>query len=330
MTRYGATGLSLPSIWAGATGVHRQYVMPFAPMNTLEKLLTVNRYRRALSIDALMEGLLLPWPDTIQLDRGIRHSKFEVCSTLRELEARFPPTDAAAPPVFGYSNPQNLHLDNIVTASVPAGERYDGFHAPYATRVHAVDACFGGFVDFLKKRGLYDRSVIVLTSDHGELLGEEGRWGHAYYLFPQVLQVPLIVHLPSSVAADDPADRDALAWSTDIAPTIYAAAGYAPRPANALMGEPLIGATKIDAAARRRGDYVVEASYSTVYGVVRKNGRRVYIIDAVSGSEYAYARRADRGWDAVPVVDAIRVPAQRILREHVDETRRVYRIPALK
>jgi hypothetical protein len=67
-----------------------------------------------------------------------------------------------------------------------------------------------------------------------------------------------------------------------------------------------------------------------VYGVVRKNGRRVYIIDAVSGNEYAYARRTGGGWDAVPVVDAIRMPAQRILREHVDETRRVYRLPALK
>jgi len=37
-TRYGATGLSEPAIWAGSMLVHKQYVQPFHPMNTLEKL----------------------------------------------------------------------------------------------------------------------------------------------------------------------------------------------------------------------------------------------------------------------------------------------------
>jgi hypothetical protein len=50
----------------------------------------------------------------------------------------------------------------------------------------------------------------------------------------------------------------------------------------------------------------------------------------VSGSEYAYERNRAEGWRAVPVVEAIRLPAQRIIREHVDEIRRVYRLPASK
>jgi len=178
--------------------------------------------------------------------------------------------------------------------------------------------------------------VIVLTSDHGELLGEEGRWGHAYYLFPQILQIPLIVHVPSehSLAASThdggAPDPGAISFSTDIAPTVYAALGYAPRPANRLMGEPLEGPTKVDAVRRRRADFVVEASYSAVYGVVRKNGRRVYIIDAVSGAEYAYRRIGLEAWTAATVDDAIRGPAQRIIREHVDEVRRVYRLPVAR
>ena len=32
--------------------------------------------------------------------------------------------------------------------------------------------------------GDYERSIIVLTSDHGDSLGEDGRWGHAYTVFP--------------------------------------------------------------------------------------------------------------------------------------------------
>jgi hypothetical protein len=148
-------------------------------------------------------------------------------------------------------------------------------------------------------------------------------------LFPQILQVPMIVHLPTSVASGE-LDTGALGFSIDIAPTVYAALGYQPRPANRLMGESLVGPTKLDPATRRRGDYVVAASYSAVYGVVRKNGRRVYIIDAMSGNEYAYERSREGGWQVTPVVDAIRVPAQRIIREHVDELRRVYRLPPSK
>src|SRR4029079_18240229 len=86
MTRYGATGLSLPAIWSGAVGVHRQYVLPFAPMNTLEKLLTVNRYQRVMSTDVLMARLLRPDPGTIELDRGRRTLDYDLCATLQELE----------------------------------------------------------------------------------------------------------------------------------------------------------------------------------------------------------------------------------------------------
>ena len=45
-TRYGATGLSVPSIWVGGMVLHKQYVTPFAPMNTLHALLGRHGYRR--------------------------------------------------------------------------------------------------------------------------------------------------------------------------------------------------------------------------------------------------------------------------------------------
>ena len=45
-TRYGGTGLSMPAIWAGSMILHKEYVQPFQPMNALEKLITVNGYRR--------------------------------------------------------------------------------------------------------------------------------------------------------------------------------------------------------------------------------------------------------------------------------------------
>jgi arylsulfatase A-like enzyme len=62
--------------------------------------------------------------------------------------------------------------------------------------VHRIDGCFGAFVDDLKRRGLYDSSIVVVTADHGDSLGEAGRWGHAYTVFPEILRVPFIARLP--------------------------------------------------------------------------------------------------------------------------------------
>ena len=45
-TRYGGTGLSVPAIWTGGMVLHKQYVTPSEPMNTLLKLLDAGGYRR--------------------------------------------------------------------------------------------------------------------------------------------------------------------------------------------------------------------------------------------------------------------------------------------
>src|SRR4029453_4754963 len=81
---------------------------------------------------------------------------------------------------------------------------------------------------------------------HGEMLGEDRQWGHAYYLFPPVLQIPLVVHLPPAVARSAAVDVDAIAFSTDITPTMYTVLGYWPSPQTDLMGQSLIGASGAD------------------------------------------------------------------------------------
>ena len=62
--------------------------------------------------------------------------------------------------------------------------------------------------------------------------------GHAYTIFPEILQVPLIVHLPSAWAGVR-ADTSAPAFTTDLTPTLYALLGHEPRPPAAFFGRPL-------------------------------------------------------------------------------------------
>jgi arylsulfatase A-like enzyme len=92
----------------------------------------------------------------------------------------------------------------------------------YDAEIRSVDDAFGTLIDYLKRAGSYDRTLIVLTSDHGEEFGEHGRVGwHSHTLFDELLKVPLIIKLPDSRQGGDTVWQ--LVRSIDIAPTILAA-----------------------------------------------------------------------------------------------------------
>ena len=62
----------------------------------------------------------------------------------------------------------------------------------------------GAFLDDLKRRGLYERSLVVLLSDHGEGLGDHGEDEHGVFLYREAIQVPLLVKLPSTKGGEKP------------------------------------------------------------------------------------------------------------------------------
>lgn len=91
----------------------------------------------------------------------------------------------------------------------------------YKSEVAAADAAIGQLVRGLKQRGLWDDTLIVLTSDHGEALGEHGTIGHVVNLYDELLHVPLVVRLPRD-EHDERLEfsRGALVRHIDVAPTI--------------------------------------------------------------------------------------------------------------
>jgi arylsulfatase A-like enzyme len=71
-----------------------------------------------------------------------------------------------------------------------------------ARRLHAagirfVDGLVGDLVDGLAERGRLDRTLLVVTSDHGEAFGEHGFHGHMVGLHAETLHVPLVLRHPS-------------------------------------------------------------------------------------------------------------------------------------
>jgi arylsulfatase A-like enzyme len=66
----------------------------------------------------------------------------------------------------------------------------------YDAEVHQVDRRLGELFAMLKELDLFDRTIIVVVSDHGEELLDHGRLGHGHTLFDELLHVPLIVRFP--------------------------------------------------------------------------------------------------------------------------------------
>jgi arylsulfatase A-like enzyme len=166
------------------------------------------------------------------------------------------------------------------------GADYGGKFAPYASRVRRLDACFGTFIESLTALDLYDESIIIVTADHGDSLGEGGRWGHAYTIFPEILRVPLLIKLPGSMQRQWEARVNDAAFTTDVTPTLYRLLGYAVRSDDRFFGVPLIstpGQTRT-----RSPRQLAASSYGPVYGVIDDNGESLYILDAVNYRDHLF------------------------------------------
>jgi len=94
--------------------------------------------------------------------------------------------------------------------------------AQYAGEVSYVDQEIGRLRSELEHLGLAERTILVLTADHGEGLGEHGIYFNHYGLHEPMLRVPLIVWAPGRVV---PARRPQLARGLDVAPTVLRLAG---------------------------------------------------------------------------------------------------------
>lgn len=95
--------------------------------------------------------------------------------------------------------------------------------ALYKEEMIYMDRCIGELMDFLKKKGIYDRSAFIIYGDHAEGLGEHKELvGHEHYLNRIYTQVPLIL---SGVGFPKGEVSDHVASNLNIAPTIFQLAG---------------------------------------------------------------------------------------------------------
>jgi arylsulfatase A-like enzyme/lipopolysaccharide biosynthesis regulator YciM len=68
--------------------------------------------------------------------------------------------------------------------------------ALYRGELQYIDSVIGEIVDELSHRNLLSQTIIVITGDHGEMLGEHGENGHGFFIYQESLHVPLLILAP--------------------------------------------------------------------------------------------------------------------------------------
>jgi len=98
--------------------------------------------------------------------------------------------------------------------------------AYYYSTVQLMDEQIGRVLGELRRLGIEEDTLVVFTSDHGEMLGDHGIWLKGPFHYDQLVHVPLVMRYPRGLAGRGCVEG--LASLVDIVPTILEAAGLAP------------------------------------------------------------------------------------------------------
>ena len=107
------------------------------------------------------------------------------------------------PPLDRLTGPPPRHVDASITVEqIRAGEYSGGeegreeIERLYQGEVTATDHAVGRVLRHLEAGGLFDRTVVVVTGDHGEEFWEHGDYGHGHAMYDEVVCVPLLLSAP--------------------------------------------------------------------------------------------------------------------------------------
>jgi arylsulfatase A-like enzyme len=204
-----------------------------------------------------MRRLMIPFTDTSQFDRlfsrgeDINREMFKLLNKqgktpffafLNYMDAHFPyippaPFNRLFPGKIDRIVEQDLQdiQDKVMHGEAMPSIEKRHLLSQYDGGIAYTDAQIGEVMNWLKKRHLYDNSLIVVTSDHGEGFGEKNLVLHGNSVYQNLVHVALLIKFPKAAHTGVVNDPVSL---IDVAPTIVNVLGYAP-PAN-MQGKNLL------------------------------------------------------------------------------------------
>ena len=120
-----------------------------------------------------------------------------------------------------YDTDKFPEIDNKLVVRKNADLKVANYARHYYANVTSADNYIGQVIDELEKMGELDNTIVMFSSDHGEMLGSHSRTGKNSFQL-ESLSVPFIVHWPKGLKADI---TDVLFGATDVLPTAMGLAG---------------------------------------------------------------------------------------------------------
>jgi arylsulfatase A-like enzyme len=133
-------------------------------------------------------------------------------------------------------------------------EDFAVLRALYQGEIAYTDAVLGQLYDALAAAGILDDTIFIVTSDHGESLGEHGLMDHQYGLYEQLLRVPFVIRAPRVFQAGTRVDD--LVQPVDVLPTLLRLLDLGPQ----AVPQPLAGVA-LEAGSGRSGRETAYAEY---------------------------------------------------------------------
>ncbi|MFZ0549641.1 MAG: sulfatase-like hydrolase/transferase [Steroidobacteraceae bacterium] len=131
-----------------------------------------------------------------------------------------------------YGLPSGYHMQRFPSLNTQ--------HERYLNCMHYIDGYVHDLVQELRDRGLFDKTLFIVLGDHGETFGEHGSFLRAVGLHEELLQIPMIVSLPS--VARRTGHIGGLRQQIDVLPTVADALGLELRgaalPGTSLLSDP--------------------------------------------------------------------------------------------
>ena len=268
---YTAVPITLPSHAVILTGTYpmwngvRDFTSPGLPPSipTLAVILRRNGYATVAFVSAY--ALNSMWG----LDRG-----FDLYDDQMDLGAR------SGSDLLLVTRPGNLTTDRLIAWLGAHSEKpffawlhlYDA-HSPYRSpepnrsqqAVHPYDAAIAfddtqvsRVLTALRAKGLYENTLVIVASDHGESLGEHGESEHGFFIYDATLRVPLIVKWPGRHGAS--VVREPVS-TIDIPSTIAQVAGIPASEARSFQGKALTGLIEPHSASSNSDEPLYAESY---------------------------------------------------------------------
>ena len=211
-----------------------------------------------------------------------------------------------------------LHLYEPHSPYEPPEPFKSRYASAYDGAIAAADAVTGEVLNDLKRRGLYDRSLVVLLSDHGEGLGDHGEDFHGILLYREALQVPLLVKLPGGARKGTTVERPV--GLVDVLPTLTELLGLA-RP-DGIRGKSLFGPEGSQARLYAETYYPrIHLGWSDLHSLMDE---RYHLIEGPAPELYDLA--ADPG-EAANLVEP-RAAVARAMRDGLSDFRSRFAAPA--